>query len=53
MKLGGWNKISTGRREPILNYFHKRTTNGFTEGCPTKIKILKRVSYGLRDIDVY
>ena len=39
--------------EPILNYFDKRTTNGFTEGCHTKIKMLKRVSYGLRNVDVY
>ncbi|MGQ9545621.1 MAG: transposase [Dehalococcoidia bacterium] len=41
------------RREPILNYCDKRTTNGFTEGCHTKIKMLKPVSYGLRNVDVY
>jgi hypothetical protein len=23
MKPGGWSKISTARREPILNYFDK------------------------------
>jgi len=44
---------STGGQEPILNYFHERTTNGFTEGCHTKIKMLKGVSYGLRNVDVY
>ena len=44
---------STGRREPILNCFHERTTNGFTEGCHTKIKMLMGVSYGLRNVDVY
>jgi len=27
-------------RGPILNYFYSRTTNGFTEGCNTKIKML-------------
>jgi len=37
----------------MLNYFHERTTNGFTEGCHTKIKMLKGVSYGLRNVDVY
>ena len=42
-----------GRRELILNYFHKRTTNGFTEDCHTKIKMLKGVSCGLRNVDVY
>ena len=39
--------------EPILNHFDNGTTNGFTEGCNTKIKMLKRVSYGLRNVDVY
>lgn len=40
-------------REPILNYFASRTTNGFTEGCNTKIKMLKRISYGLKNAEVY
>jgi transposase len=44
---------SIGRQEPILNYFHERTTNGFTEGYHTEIKMLKGVSYGLRNVDVY
>ncbi|MGQ9546325.1 MAG: transposase, partial [Dehalococcoidia bacterium] len=26
---------------------------GFTEGCNTKIKMLKRASYGLRNAQVY
>lgn len=38
---------------PILNYFKNKTTNGFTEGCHTKIKLIKRVSYGFRNIDNY
>jgi transposase len=40
-------------KNPILNYFISRTTNGFTEGCHTKIKLMKRVSYGFRNIDNY
>lgn len=40
-------------RVPILNYFKNRTTNGFTEGCHTKIKMIKRVSYGFRNINNY
>lgn len=40
-------------REQILNYFKNRTTNGFTEGCHTKIKMMKRVSFGFRNIDNY
>jgi transposase len=38
---------------PILNYFKNKTTNGFTEGCHTKIKMIKRVSYGFKNIDNY
>lgn len=38
---------------PILNYFKHRTTNGFTEGCHTKIKMIKRVSYGFKNINNY
>lgn len=38
---------------PILNYFKYRTTDGFTEGCHTKIKMMKRVSYGFKNIDNY
>jgi len=37
----------------ILNYFKNKTTNGFTEGCHTKIKMMKRVSFGFRNINNY
>jgi len=37
----------------ILNYFENKTTNAFTEGTHTKIKMLKRTSYGFRNIDIY
>jgi len=40
-------------KQPILNYFKNKTTNGFTEGCHTKIKMIKRVSFGFRNIDHY
>jgi len=39
--------------EGILNYFDNRTTNAFTEGCHTKVKLLKRISFGLRNPQVY
>jgi transposase len=48
-----WGNILRRWRDPILNYFDNGTTNGFTEGCNTKIKMLKRVSYGLRNVEVY
>jgi len=39
--------------EEILNYFNNRTTNAFTEGVHTKIKMLKRTSFGFKNIDIY
>jgi transposase len=37
----------------ILNYFDNRTTNAFTEGVHTKIKMLKRTSYGFKNPEIY
>jgi len=48
-----WGNTLKRWREPILNHFDNRTTNGFTEGCNTKIKMLKRISYGLGNVEVY
>jgi len=39
--------------EDILNYFDNRTTNAFTEGVHTKIKMLKRTSYGFKNPEIY
>ena len=35
----------------ILNSFTCPYTNGFTEGCNNKIKVLKRNSYGVRNFE--
>ncbi|HKK54525.1 MAG TPA: ISL3 family transposase [Patescibacteria group bacterium] len=43
----------TKHLEEILNYFDKHTTNAFTEGCHTKMKKLKRVSFGLKNPEIY
>ena len=48
-----WGNTLKHWREPILNHFDNHTTNGYTEGCNTKIKMLKRVSYGLKNVEVY
>ncbi len=48
-----WGNTLKHWREPILNHFDNHTMNGFTEGCNTKIKMLKRISYGLKNVDVY
>jgi transposase len=48
-----WGNTLKRWQEPILNHFDNGTTNGFTEGCNTKSKMLKRISYGLRNVEVY
>ena len=48
-----WGNTLKRWREPILNHFDNHTTNAFTEGCHTKIKMLKRISYGIRNVEVY
>lgn len=40
-------------KEYILNYFDHRITNAYTEGVHTRIKLLKRVSYGFRNRQNY
>jgi transposase len=37
----------------ILNLFDHRTTNSYTEGIHAKIKMIKRVSLGFRNLQVY
>ena len=48
-----WGSTLKRWREPILNHFDNHTTNGFTKGCDTKIKMLKRASYDLRNVEAY
>jgi transposase len=48
-----WGNTLRRWRNSISSYFDKGTTNVFTEGCNTKIKMPKRVSYGLRNVQVF
>ncbi len=48
-----WAKSLKAHQEWILNYFDNRTTNAYTEGVHVKLKMLQRVSFGFRNIDVY
>ena len=52
-ELNRWANTLKRWYNPILNHFDNYTTNGFTEGCNTKIKMLKRISFGLKNVDVY
>ena len=40
-------------QEHILNHFVRRSTSAFTEGVHTKIKMIKRMSFGFRNIQNY
>lgn len=39
----------TNWEKEILNIFRYSLSNGYTEGCNNKIKVLKRVSYGVKN----
>ena len=41
----------TNWREEILNYFDCRITNGFVEGKNNRIRTIKRMAYGYRNMD--
>ncbi|MBV9040528.1 MAG: ISL3 family transposase [Acidimicrobiia bacterium] len=40
-------------REPILAHFEDRQTNAFAEGVTNKVKVMKRRSYGFRNLQRY
>jgi len=48
-----WLKTLMRWQNEILAYFDNFTTNGYTEGVNTKLKTIKRLSYGFRNIDNY
>ncbi|MFC1972442.1 transposase [Chloroflexota bacterium] len=39
-----WGNTLKRWREPILNHFDNRTTNGFTEGCHIRVTIHRKVT---------
>ena len=41
----------TNRKDSIINSCYQTITNGFTEGCNNKIKVLKRNAYGYKNFD--
>lgn len=44
-------KVLSNWSEYILNAFDCGYTNGFTEGCNNKIKVLKRIAFGYRSFN--
>jgi transposase len=51
--MNQWGRMLQRWGPFILNFFDSRTTNAFTEGTHTKIKMTKRVSFGFRNVQVY
>jgi transposase len=47
--LNDWGRMLRKYQEYILNYFNHKTTNAYTEGAHTKMKLIKRLSYGYRN----
>ncbi len=52
-ELKQWARTLRAWRLELLAYFENRITNGFVEGVHTKIKLLKRLSFGFRNLQVY
>lgn len=48
-----WARTLRSWHREILAYSSLPITNGYTEGCHTKIKLIKRLSYGYRNVHVY
>lgn len=48
-----WGRTLSNFKEEILNYFDSRSTNGFMEGINNKIKLIKRISYGFKNKEIF
>ena len=51
--IKAWAKTIYRWNTGIIQYFERYTTNGYTEGVNNKLKLIKRLSYGFRNIDNY
>jgi transposase len=48
-----WGRTLSYWGEYILNYWNSRSTNGFMEGIHNKMKLVKRISFGFRNKEVF
>lgn len=53
VEINLWARTLFRWKEEILAYFDNKTTNSYTEGVHTKMKLVKRVSYGFKNVEVY
>lgn len=52
-ELKDFGRTLVNWREEILNYFKCKITNAYTEGLHTKCKLIKRKSFGFRNVETY
>ncbi len=52
-ELINWSRTLKRWQEYILNYFDNKSTNAYVEGLHNKMKLIKRVSFGFRNKEVY
>ncbi|MFN4197288.1 MAG: ISL3 family transposase [Caldimicrobium sp.] len=48
-----WGRTLYYWKEPILNYWNSYSTNGFMEGMHNKMKLVKRISFGFKNKQVF
>lgn len=52
-ELISWGRTLSRWSEYILNYWNNKSTNGFMEGIHNKMKLIKRISFGFRNKEVF
>jgi len=52
-ELISWGRTLSYWKEYILNYWNSKSTNGFMEGMHNKMKLIKRISFGFRNKQVF
>jgi len=52
-ELISWGRTLSRWRQYILNYWNHKSTNGFMEGIHNKMKLIKRISFGFKNKEVF
>lgn len=48
-----WAGMLSRWHDPILNYYNNKTTTAMVEGYHNPIKLLKRISFGFKNVNIY
>ena len=52
-ELISWGRTLARWKPYILNYWNHKSTNGFMEGIHNKMKLIKRISFGFKNKEVF